>query len=348
MHKIRPFGPAETGRIDRTAPAGLDFVEAFALVPTPLMIMDRDLVIVFANAAYLAVTGCTLSEIQGRYVFQAFPEADERMNLFKSAFEQALAGEANVLTTEPFAIPVEGGGMREIIWTCTHLPLRGADGEIAFVMQNALDVTAKHENERENRVLMRELDHRVKNSLATVQAVTRMSLVETKPVRVARDDLLGRLRAMSEAQNLLINRRTEGSSVKDVMTGALTPFGFDPGDTANRFRLDGPQVRLTAKQTQALAMAVHELATNAAKYGALSTDEGTVHVTWTFEEQDRSHLQLVWREAGGPPVKTPTGHGFGTTMLTRVLAQEINGEISLEYNQDGLVCTMEGWLEDRN
>src|SRR3990167_4745854 len=147
MDKVRPANPVELNRIDRAPPAGLDFTQVFALTPTPLMVMDRDLVIVFANAAYLATTGCTLAEIQGRYVFEAFPETEARTALFRSAFEQALAGTANTLTTEPFAIPVDGGGMREIIWTCTQVPIRNAAGEIAFILQNAVDLTDKYQNE---------------------------------------------------------------------------------------------------------------------------------------------------------------------------------------------------------
>jgi PAS domain S-box-containing protein len=346
MHKVRPAGPIEIGRIDRDPVDGIDFAQAFSLVPTPLMIMDRNLVIRFANAAYLTTTACSLSEIQGRYVFEAFPESEARTALFKSAFELALEGTANVLTTEPFAIPVDGGGMREVIWTCTQMPLRNADGEVAYVMQNAKDITSKYEREQENRLLMRELDHRVKNSLATVQAITRMSLVETKTIQDAKEELLGRLRAMSDAQSLLVDRNWHGSTVDAVLANALTPFGYDP--VGDRIKLDGPLVRVTAKQMQALSMAVHELATNAAKYGALSNDHGTVHVTWTLDRANSSHFRLVWREAAGPKVRAPERKGFGTVMLTRILAQEINGEISLEYNSDGLVCSMEGWLDNGN
>ncbi len=251
-----------------------------------------------------------------------------------------------MLTTEPFAIPVDGGGMREVIWTCTHLPLRNAAGEVQFVMQNARDITAKYEREQENRLLMRELDHRVKNSLATVQAITRMSLVEGKSIPEAKGELLGRLRAMSDVQNLLVERNWRGSNVEAVLANALAPFGYEPGNA--RIVLTGPKVRVTAKQVQALSMAAHELATNAAKYGALSNDHGTVHVSWTLDKSNRFDFRLVWQEAGGPEVKRPDREGFGTKMLTRILAQEVNGEISLEYNTNGLVCRMEGWLEDRN
>lgn len=346
MQKVRPAGPIDTSRIDRAPLSNIDFSQAFSIVPTPLMILDRDLVIQFANAAYLTTTACTLSEIQGRYVFEAFPESEERMALFRSAFETALNGTANVVTTEPFAIPVDGGGMREVMWTCSQLPLRNAAGEVEYVLQNALDITAKHEREQENRLLMRELDHRVKNSLATVQAITRMSLVAGKSIPEAKDELLGRLRAMSDVQNLLVERNWRGSNVEAVLANALAPFGYEPGGA--RIILEGPKVRVTAKQVQALSMAVHELATNAAKYGALSNDHGTVHVTWTLDRANRFHFRLKWQEAGGPEVKPPTREGFGTKMLTRILAQEINGEISLEYNANGLVCSMEGWLEDRN
>ncbi|MEH6487193.1 sensor histidine kinase [Hyphomonas oceanitis] len=345
MYKIRPKPPTETNRIDRPVPGSFDFQQAFELSPSPLMILNRDLDYVYANAAYLATTGCTLSEIQGRNVFEAFPETEARTALFRAAFEQAFAGSENVLMTEPYAIPVDGGGMREIVWICTQIPLRNAAGEVEYVMQNAVDITEKHQREQENRVLMRELDHRVKNSLATMQAVTRMSLVDSKSMQEARDDLLARMHAMSEVQNLLVERNWAGSNIEAVLSNALIPFGYEP-DGASRITLDGPHARVTAKQAQALSMALHELATNAAKYGALSNDEGTVHVGWTFNNTNGSHFDLTWRESGGPAVTKPTRRGFGMTMLTRILAQEINGDLSLDYKPDGLVCKMEGWLDN--
>ena len=333
-------------RLDRAPLDEIDFLQVFAKTPTPLMMLNQELVIVFANEAYLETTGCTMSEIGGRYVFEAFPEAEERMALFETAFRKALAGTPNKLTTEPFAIPIAGGGTREMVWTCTHEPIRDAHGDVAFVLQNALDITEKHNSEMANQVLMRELDHRVKNSLATVQAVARMSLVDSKTMQEARDDLLARMHAMSQVQNLLVEKNWKGSHVEAVLANAMNPFGYD-ADAAGRITLDGPHVTVTAKQAQALSMALHELATNASKYGALSNDKGTIHIGWTFDPVGNRHFDLTWRESGGPEVHKPSRKGFGTTMLTRILAQEINGEISLEYNADGLVCTMEGWLENR-
>lgn len=347
MHKIRPTNPIETSRMDCPPLGEINFFEAFALAPTPLAVLNRDLVIVFANACYLTTTGCKLSEIQGLYVFEAFPETEERTALFKSAFQQAADGVANVVTTEPFMIPVDGGGMREVIWTCTQLPLKNDKGEVEYVLLNAVDQTEKHESEQANRILVLELDHRVKNALATIQAVTRMSMVDSKSMQEARDDLLARMQAMSEVQNLLVERSGAGSHVRAVVSNALLPFGYDPAP-GGRIKLTGPHVRLAEKQAQALSMAIHELATNAAKYGALVLEEGTVHVEWTFDRGANSHFGLIWRESGGPEVTAPQRNGFGTTMLTRILAQELNGEIELDYQADGLVCTMEGWLEGRN
>lgn len=333
-------------RLDRAPLGEIDFLQVFAKTPTPLMMLNRDLVIVFANEAYLETTCCAMSELQARYVFEVFPETEERMAVFEAAFRKALAGTPNKVITEPFAIPLDGGGTREIVWTCTHQPIHDARGDVAFVLQNALDITEKHNSEKANQVLMRELDHRVKNSLATVQAVARMSLVDSKTMQEARDDLLARMHAMSEVQNLLVEKNWNGSHVAAVSANAMNPFGYD-ADAAGRITLDGPHVTVTAKQAQALSMALHELATNASKYGALSNDEGTIHIGWTYDQAGNGHFALTWRESGGPEVRKPTRKGFGTTMLTRILAQEINGDISLEYNVGGLVCTMEGWLEDR-
>lgn len=113
-----------------------------------------------------------------------------------------------------------------------------------------------------------------------------------------------------------------------VLANALVPFGYGPA--RDRIKLDGQHVRVTAKQMQALSMALHELATNAAKYPALSNDHGTVHANWTLDNSNNAHFRLAWQESGGPAVRLPERQGFGTVMLTRILAQEINGEISLD------------------
>ncbi len=331
--------------MDGPPPGALNFHSVFAAVPTPLMVMDRQLTIVYANEAYLRTTARTLSDLQNRYVFDAFPESPDRMALFKSAFERALAGEANVLTTEPFSVPApdEPSGVRNIVWTCSHTPIADDGGEIAFVLQNAVDVTAKHQADRHSEVLLRELDHRVKNSLATIQAIARQSMVETKTMKEAHDDFSARIGAMAHVHDLLVGDKWAGTKLRAVLSQALRPFGYsDCGGPPIILR--GPAVQISARQAQAFAMAIHELATNAAKYGALSNQSGSVDVEWSHDPSDDGAFRLIWRERDGPSVQTPERRGFGTVMLTNILAQEIGGTITLEHAADGVVCRMAGTL----
>ncbi|MDF1587180.1 sensor histidine kinase [Marinimicrococcus flavescens] len=329
--------------MDRKPPDGLNFHTVFASAPTQLMIMDRQLVIVYANEAYLRTTMRTLSDIQGRYVFDAFPEAPERTALFKAAFERALAGEENVLRTEPFSVPApeEEGGVREIVWTCTHVPVANDAGEIAFVLQNAVDVTAEHALHRHNEMLLQELNHRVKNSLATAQVIAQRSLIDSKTMAEARDDFVARLHAMAAIHDLLVAKSWSGAELGAVLRQTLQPF--DGGSPVRHgITLQGPPVPLTVKQAQTMSMAIHELATNATKYGALSHASGAIDIAWSHDPSADGAFRLSWKERNGPAVSPPGKKGFGTIMLTGVLAQEIGGTITLDYPTHGVICLMEG------
>ncbi|MBI1179143.1 MAG: PAS domain-containing protein [Alphaproteobacteria bacterium] len=331
--------------VDGEPPATLDFHKVFAKVPTQLMVMDRELAIVYANEAYLRTTMRPLSDIQGRYVFDAFPESPSRMALFKAAFERALSGEENVLTTEAFAVPAPGfdGGMKNIVWTCSHTPITDGSGRVAYVLQNAVDVTADYELDRHNETLLSEFNHRVKNTLATVQAIARQSLTDGKPMREARDDFLARIQAMSVVHDLVLAENCSGTDLVALLAQALKPFGYEDG-AGRPVALRGPAVPITARQAQTLSMAIHELATNAAKYGALSNRDGSVDVEWSHEPSRDGAFRLVWRERDGPGVDPPHRKGFGTAMLTRVLAQEIGGRVEIDFLPEGVVCRMQGRL----
>jgi PAS domain S-box-containing protein len=329
--------------MDGQPPAALDFHRIFACAPTPLMVVDRELTIVYANEAYLRTTMRRLSDIQGRYLFDAFPESPKRLALFRGAFEKAVSGEKNVLTTEPFAVPAPGpeGSVKQIIWTCTQTPIHDDAGNVAYVLQHAVDVTAEQELNRHNETLFNELNHRVKNLLATIQAIARQSLVDAKGMRQARDDFLARIQAMATVQDLVLADDRAGTDLRVVMGQALRPFGYEEGQQA--IVLDGPSVPVTARQAQTFSMGIHELATNAAKYGALSTRSGAVRLEWSHEPES-GEFRLSWIESNGPAVSPPERQGFGSAVLTRILAQEISGRVSMDYPPDGAVCRMQGRL----
>jgi two-component sensor histidine kinase len=194
----------------------------------------------------------------------------------------------------------------------------------------ALEIEHRRRIERHQNLLLDELNHRVKNTLATVQAMAMQTL---RGVDLpARDAFLARLFALSSQHDLLTLDNWEGASFEGVVRRALRPWREDAHP---RFTVGGPAVHLDPKQALALGMAFHELATNAAKYGAFSNDTGTVHVRWTVEP---GLLKLCWEECGGPAVGEPQRRGFGLRLVEYGLAREISGHVSLDFRPEGLLC----------
>jgi len=197
----------------------------------------------------------------------------------------------------------------------------------------ALEIEHRRRIERHQNLLLDELNHRVKNTLATVQA---MAIQTMKGVDLgARDAFLARLFALSSQHDLLTMDNWEGASLEGVVRRALRPWR---DDEHARFQVEGPPVHLAPKRALALGMAFHELATNAAKYGALSNETGAVHVHWTIPPDGKT-LKFTWEEHGGPPVGRPSHRGFGLRLIENGMARELSGKVALDFRPEGLVCT---------
>jgi two-component sensor histidine kinase len=195
-----------------------------------------------------------------------------------------------------------------------------------------LEIEHRRRIERHQNLLLDELNHRVKNTLATVQA---MAVQTIKGVDVAaRDSFLARLFALSSQHDLLTLDNWEGASLEGVVRRALRPWREDEHV---RFRVEGPAVHLNPKRALALGMALHELATNAAKYGGLSNLTGAVHVQWAILPDDKS-LNFRWEERGGPLVAAPQHRGFGLRLIEHGMEREISGPVTLDFRPEGLVC----------
>lgn len=184
--------------------------------------------------------------------------------------------------------------------------------------------------ERHLQLLVGELNHRVKNTLAIVQSLAHQSFHSTVPASDAIRKFEGRLEALAAAHSLVTNRNWDFASIEDVVVVALAPFCSE-----DRREIAGPDVQISPQTAVSLALALHELATNAAKYGALSNDTGRVLVCWTT---NGDRLELTWREEGGPPVSQPERRGFGTRMIERTLAAEFGGDVNLEFRPEGVFC----------
>jgi PAS domain S-box-containing protein len=223
------------------------------------------------------------------------------------------------------------------------MPLRGDDGALLGFLKILRDRTAEREAEERRELLINELNHRVKNSLATVQSVAVQTLRNAKDTREASALFEARLMALARAHDVLTQENWEGARLKAIVAGAIAAFQASGDD---RFDVHGPDVWVSPQFALALAMAVHELGTNAVKYGALSNGSGRVEVVWSvLGRASGRRLVLGWRESDGPPVKAPERRGFGSRLIERSLAGDLGGEARLDFAPTGLVCTIETRLD---
>ncbi|HEV7635110.1 MAG TPA: sensor histidine kinase [Bradyrhizobium sp.] len=191
-------------------------------------------------------------------------------------------------------------------------------------------------------LLIEELNHRVKNTLAIMQAIAVQTFRSASAAERGKFD--GRLGALAEAHNLLSREKWQGSELQDVISRVLQPYLLN---SAERVRMRGPKVPLSPRLAVVLSMIVHEIATNAAKYGALSNETGTVTLDWeVLTEHAGSKLRLIWTEAGGPPVVAPVRRGFGSRLIERSARDQLGGEATVDFLPRGVLCTLTCSLED--
>ena len=213
-------------------------------------------------------------------------------------------------------------------------------GQCVRVLGTTIDITARKTAELHLRLMVNELNHRVKNSLATVQAIATQTLRRADVPLSVREALTNRLLALAKAHDVLTDEKWAGAGLHEIAQRAAAPY------SADRFELRGPPVSLAPKNAIAMALAFHELATNAAKYGALSVATGRVSIDWAMTPQANGErrLLLVWRESGGPPVSPPTSAGFGTRLIERGLSSELGGTVRIAYEPTGVVCEIDARL----
>ena len=226
----------------------------------------------------------------------------------------------------------------------TGFPIRESDGRLRRAAGLARDVTQRKENESRQRLMLRELNHRVKNTLATVQSIARQTLRHAASPEVFQERFEDRLLALSQTHNLLTHENWERGSLKALLKQELSPYGKD------RVHLLGEQdVHLAPRAVVPLAMALHELTTNAAKYGALSVPSGELTVGWSVSGSLFETLRLEWRERGGPPIASrPARQGFGSRLLERGIRAELEGQVTLDFKPEGLDAAIEIPLDVTN
>lgn len=215
-------------------------------------------------------------------------------------------------------------------------PLRDGAGNLVGYGTVTKDNRLQKEDQQRRTEVALEMAHRMKNTLAMVQAIVAQTFQAAPTVEEGRHRIAGRLMALANAQDILTMRSTSVAPITEVVGTALAPHRTGQG----RFSIAGPEVDLGAPQALGLSLALHELATNATKYGALSNDTGVVQITWNVSDTNR--LDLDWREQGGPPVAAPRRTGFGSRLLQRIVATYFDGQAKLEFKTAGVNFHLKG------
>ncbi len=265
--------------------------------------------------------------------FAVTPE-NVRALLYPEDWERVRAAAEKVL---------DGGQAQE-----TEFRVRHPDGEIRWCLGTAAatvdannnvvrisgvtaDITDRKKAEERQALLAREVDHRAKNALALVQAIVRMTRAGNIETYIAAVE--GRIKALSRVHTVLSHSRWEGADLTGLVGEELAPYRTNEGD---RVQVSGPEVLLQPATAQTLALVLHELVTNAAKYGALSTQTGQVKLAWKW---DRSNIEFCWEEIGGPRAETPSALGFGTRIVFASIERQLGGRVTFDWRPEGLCCT---------
>lgn len=285
-----------------------------------------------ASAACKAICGRTPDEALSLEALRASIHPEDRL-LQVEAIEQAIR-EHSLLDAE-YRLITPGGDLRWV--QIRGQAAYGSDGTPLSITGTTQDVTVRRQAQSQRALLARELSHRVKNTLASLQAVVAQTIRRSTSLKDAGATIAARIQAMAAANDLLISEDFGDASMRELIERTLAPFGVED---QLRFKLSGPEVKLPSQAVVACALSLHELATNATKYGALSNDKGQVTICWALDDKGpQTHLELVWRESGGPTVSVPAKTSFGTLLIQRLLVSEMGGSAEITYPPEGISFT---------
>jgi PAS domain S-box-containing protein len=305
---------------------------AVEAAPSGMVLTDAEGRIVLVNAHAEALFGYSRGELVGQPIELLVPE---RFRPDHPKFRE-------VYSKQPEARPMGGGRdlfalRKDGVEVPVEIGLSPIQAELGtMVLAAIVDISQRKRGEAQRELLIAELNHRVKNTLGVVQAIAHQSFKGMDSAAPARTSFEGRLVALGATHTLLSQSNWDVASLQELTKNALEASTVD----SRRISVEGPEVQLQPKQALAIAMAVHELCTNALKYGALSNEEGRITVQWSKSSRPQSQLQFVWRETGGPPVVPPKRRGFGSQLIEQALTHELDAEVTLDFRAEGLVCTI--------
>ena len=311
------------------------FVVAAEQTRMPMAFTDAgkaDNPIIFANDSFIELTGYPRAEVmaQSFNFILARGAGEEELRKVQLAFTDPDYEDADVHYRR------KDGSQ---FWANLHVaPVKDERGIIVQYFLSLADITRFKNAEQNAARLIDELNHRVKNTLSTVQFIVSQAIGSSNDPQVVGEAISERIGALSRSHDLLHREQWRGVGLHDLVCEALAPFQHD-ASRAERLTIVGDNIRLAPQATLALGIAFNELATNAAKYGAFLDEQGAISIKWSMvEEQGGDWLCLIWRETGGPPVIEPAQRGFGTRVIERGLAHELSGKIDLDFLPTGVVC----------
>lgn len=283
---------------------------------------------VIHNDAFLPILGSTPPAI-GQPFEAVWAQAWHKI---QPMVERAYAGEPTFV--EDYALVVKRGGQpAQAYFTFCYSPIRDDDGHVAGMLDTVIETTAKVQAQQQARLINAELAHRIQNTLAIVNSIADQTFRYAQSLDEARTTFSRRLNALGHAQRVLTESNWLSAPIAAIIEGALLPHSTAQGE----IRAQGPPVNLSARQAMSLSMAIHELATNSMKYGALSATHGAVTIRWELEPMEGDQcLRLWWIESGGPRVRPPQRRGFGSRLIEQVLASDFGGKVNLSYRPEGL------------
>ncbi len=315
----------QSSALDESNEPLLEFPSIVESSDDSIITKNLDGIITSWNKSAERLFGYTAEEAVGKPVAIIFPP--ERLDEERAIIDRLGRGEPT--SHYDTVRQRKDGSLIDV--SVTVSPIKNAQGMIIGASKIARDITERKRNEQLIATLAREAEHRAKNILATVQATVNLSHADT--LDGLKRAIAGRIRALANVHTLLADSRWTGAELSSIATQELAPY---LGDGAARARIDGPDVVLMPNTAQVLAVTLHELATNAVKYGSLSVPKGHVEVTWSRGADNR--LILRWIEKGGHPPRKPTGEGFGTSVIKRMIQEQLKGEMHLDWRAEGLAC----------
>jgi PAS domain S-box-containing protein len=298
-------------------------------VGVPIYSLSPDLVVENWNPGAEALYGYAPEEVIGQPVRVLFSSEDESKTF--EAFAKQVAQCGHALTRDARRLRKDGSLVEGILCLA---PLRNRDGLITGYAAITHDITERKAQEKTRQLLLDELNHRVKNTLAMVQSIARLTLRQTKNPEDFANSFTGRIQALAGAHDVLTVSSWRGADVASLVRDQLILGDSSEG----RFSCSGPSLNLDPQTAVALSLVLHELGTNANKYGALSVASGNVDLSWESAESGAA-LKMRWRELGGPAVTEPTRRGFGTFIIEQSL-RGLDGEANIRFEPAGVVCDM--------